>query len=130
MHSKVANNLAKQKLLYYLKYTDANGIERSTNIAEWNGRTVFVTDSVPNKYVAGASKVPEVLGVKTITIAGSPTVGDTITVNSKRYTIVNTKHTEFELALGSGTAVTVLFLLMRKVAQQQQSQRQHLVLKA
>lgn len=107
MHSTVANNLFKQKLLNFLKYTDEKGVERSTNIAEWNGRTVYVTDSVPNKYVAAASAVTEVLGVKTITIAGTPAVGDIITVNSKRYSIVNTKHTEFELEIGSGTATAI-----------------------
>ena len=47
MHSKVALNLAKQNLLQFRKYTDAAGIERTINIADWNGYTVIVDDGVP-----------------------------------------------------------------------------------
>ena len=47
MHSVVATNLENQQLLDYWKYTDANGMERNTNMASWNGRTVFVDDDVP-----------------------------------------------------------------------------------
>ena len=47
MHSVVATNLENQQLLDYWKYTDANGMERKTNSASWNGRTVFVDDDVP-----------------------------------------------------------------------------------
>lgn len=47
MHSKVAANLAKQQLLQYRKYTDIMGIERTVNIADWNGLTVIVDDGVP-----------------------------------------------------------------------------------
>lgn len=47
MHSKVAANLAKQQLLQYRKYTDIQGIERTVNIADWNGLTVIVDDGVP-----------------------------------------------------------------------------------
>ena len=47
MHSKIANNLAKKQLLSYRKYTDAAGIERTLNIADWNGLTVIVDDGLP-----------------------------------------------------------------------------------
>lgn len=47
MHSKVALNLSKQNLLQFRKYTDAAGIERTINIADWNGYTVIVDDGVP-----------------------------------------------------------------------------------
>lgn len=47
MHSKIAANLAKQQLLQYRKYTDMQGIERTVNIADWNGLTVIVDDGVP-----------------------------------------------------------------------------------
>ena len=47
MHSKVALNLAKQNLLQFRKYTDAAGIERTINLADWNGYTVIVDDGVP-----------------------------------------------------------------------------------
>lgn len=47
MHSKVANTLAKKQLLQFRKYTDAAGIERAINIADWNGLTVIVDDNTP-----------------------------------------------------------------------------------
>ncbi|MBY4798347.1 hypothetical protein K6V98_08310 [Collinsella sp. AGMB00827] len=47
MHSKVANKLAGLKVLNYLKYTDAAGIERQMNIAQINGLTVVVDDAAP-----------------------------------------------------------------------------------
>lgn len=46
MHSAVANNLARQQLLEFRKYTDAAGIERTLNIADWNGLTVIIDDGV------------------------------------------------------------------------------------
>ena len=47
MHSVVATNLENLNLLSYLKYTDANGIERDLAIATLNGRIVLVDDSMP-----------------------------------------------------------------------------------
>ena len=47
MHSAVATNLENQNLLEYLKYTDANGIQRALPLATWNGRTVIVDDGMP-----------------------------------------------------------------------------------
>lgn len=55
MHSKVAANLAKQQLLQFRKYTDAAGIERTVNIADWNGLTVIVDDGVPVTESSSAS---------------------------------------------------------------------------
>lgn len=56
MHSAVATQLENQKLLEYLKYTDANGIQRDLRLATWNGRLVFVTDRVPATAVAATYK--------------------------------------------------------------------------
>ena len=47
MHSVVATNLENLQLLDYWKYTDANGVQRPTNMASWNGRTVLIDDDVP-----------------------------------------------------------------------------------
>lgn len=47
MHSVVATNLENLKLLAYLKYTDANGMERDLAIGTLNGRTVLVDDTMP-----------------------------------------------------------------------------------
>ena len=46
MHSKIANELAKKQLLEYIKYTDEQGIQRNTNIAQWGDKTVLVDDTV------------------------------------------------------------------------------------
>ena len=47
MHSVVATNLENLRLLAYLKYTDAQGMERETSIGTLNGRIVLVDDSMP-----------------------------------------------------------------------------------
>ena len=47
MHSTVAKNLENQKLLEWMKGTDANGIQRDLTMATWNGRTVIVDDGMP-----------------------------------------------------------------------------------
>jgi len=47
MHSTVATNLENMKVLVYLKYNDANGMERETGLATLNGRLVIVDDSMP-----------------------------------------------------------------------------------
>ncbi|MBR2504722.1 MAG: hypothetical protein IKB61_02145, partial [Elusimicrobiaceae bacterium] len=47
MHSAVATNLENKNLLEYLKYTDANGMQRSLPMATWNGRRVIVDDGMP-----------------------------------------------------------------------------------
>ena len=47
MHSAVATNLENMKVLVYLKYNDANGMERETGLATLNGRLVLVDDSMP-----------------------------------------------------------------------------------
>ena len=49
MHSAVATNLENKNLLEYLKYTDANGIQRALPLATWNGRTVIIDDGMPFK---------------------------------------------------------------------------------
>lgn len=46
MHSQVATNLENQQLLEYWKQTDANGIQKPTNLASWNGRTVLIDDDL------------------------------------------------------------------------------------
>ena len=47
MHSKVATNLKNLQVLEYLKYTDANGIQRDLKLAQYNGITVLVDDGMP-----------------------------------------------------------------------------------
>lgn len=47
MHSAVATHLENLKVLTYLKYNDADGIERELNIGTLNGRMVIVDDGMP-----------------------------------------------------------------------------------
>ena len=47
MHSAVATNLENLNLLEYLKYTDANGVQRPLPMASWNGRLVIIDDGMP-----------------------------------------------------------------------------------
>lgn len=60
MHSQVATNMENLKLMTYMKYTDADGIERDLTLATVNGRTVLIDDNMPTenvsaKYVRAAS---------------------------------------------------------------------------
>lgn len=55
MHSEVATNLENMKLLKYMTYTDADGIERELALATWNGRTVLVDDNMPTEDVTKTS---------------------------------------------------------------------------
>ena len=56
MHSAVATNLENLQLLEYLKYTDANGVQRNLALATWNGRTVLIDDEVPTEDNSGSTK--------------------------------------------------------------------------
>jgi len=52
MHSAIATNLENLKLLAYMTYTDALGIERQLELATWNGRAVIIDDGMPTVDVA------------------------------------------------------------------------------
>ena len=52
MHSAVATTLENLQVIEYRKATDAEGIQRSVAIADWNGRTVLIDDEVPTEEVA------------------------------------------------------------------------------
>jgi hypothetical protein len=57
MHSEVATNLENLRLLKYLTYTDADGVQRDLTIGTWNGRTVLVDDNMPTEEVAASGDV-------------------------------------------------------------------------
>ena len=65
MHSAVATNLENMKILVYLKYNDANGMERETGMATLNGRLVMIDDSMPT------SKVETTAGVYKVALSGT-----------------------------------------------------------
>lgn len=59
MHSDVATNLENLNLLNYLKYTDANGVQRDLALATWNGKLVIIDDSMPVEVVEGENDAPD-----------------------------------------------------------------------
>lgn len=58
VHSAVATNLENLKLLTYLKYNDAQGMERDLGLGTLNGRLVLVDDSMPTEDVAASDDGP------------------------------------------------------------------------
>ena len=83
MHSAVATNLENMKILVYLKYNDANGMERETGMATLNGRLVMVDDSMPTQ------RTETTAGVYTVTLSGTWAAGDKLTIAGKEYTVVS-----------------------------------------
>ena len=59
-HSTVATNLENLKLLAYLKYTDAKGVERDLGMGTWNGRLVVIDDTMPVEVVPAVPASEEV----------------------------------------------------------------------
>lgn len=83
MHSAVATNLENMKILVYLKYNDANGMERETGMATLNGRLVMIDDSMP------AQRTETTAGVYTVTLSGTWAAGDKLTIAGVEYTVVS-----------------------------------------
>lgn len=83
MHSTVATNLENMKILVYLKYNDANGMERDAAMATLNGRLVLIDDSMPVETVdatyAKTSDSELVEGKTYYTRSGSASAGYTYT---------------------------------------------------
>lgn len=53
MHSNVAKTLENMQVLEFWKQTDANGLQRPTQLASMNGYTVIVDDGVPAEKAGG-----------------------------------------------------------------------------
>lgn len=87
MHSFVATNLENLKVLVYLKYNDANGMERDLAMATLNGRLVMIDDSMPTEQVETTA------GVYTVTFATNPVTGEKYTVAGKTFTVAGTQTT-------------------------------------
>jgi len=73
MHSVVSTNLEGLNLINFLKYTDADGIERDLTIGTYNGRLVIVDDEVQelNGYDEATSATTGALKV----VSSSPSDG-------------------------------------------------------
>lgn len=91
MHSMVATNLENLRLLVYLKYNDANGMQRDLAIGTLNGRTVLVDDNMPVNEVEAqeaVDAVTEVKGVYTLTVSGAAVEGDKLEIKVGSKTVV------------------------------------------
>lgn len=99
MHSQVATTLENLQVLEYRKQTDAEGIQRTVALADWNGRTVMIDDDVPT------SRVETTAGVYAVTITTKAVAGDKIAING----IELVAGTDFSLstntAAGNATAI-------------------------
>lgn len=80
MHSVVATTLENLQILEYRKQTDAEGIQRTVALADWNGRTVMIDDDVPT------SNVETTAGVYGATISTAASAGDKIEINGVEFT--------------------------------------------
>lgn len=80
MHSVVATTLENLQILEYRKQTDAEGIQRTVALADWNGRTVMIDDDVPT------SDVETTAGVYEMTITTKAVAGDKIKINGVELT--------------------------------------------
>lgn len=117
MHSYVATNLENLKVLVYLKYNDANGMERDLAMATLNGRLVMIDDSMPTEQIETTA------GVYEITIGGTPATGDVITIGGVATTLDATSSasataaaTAVKASLDADTAFTAKYTVTRNSA--------------
>ena len=98
MHSKVATNLENLKLLVYLKYNDANGMQRDLSMGTLNGRLVMVDDSMPTADVYSSA------GVYTVTVSGTPAAGEKYAIDGAEITVAS-EDTAAKVATSLATAL-------------------------
>lgn len=98
MHSAVATNLENLQLLEYLKYTDANGVQRDLAMGTWNGRTVLIDDNMPTYEEVTTG------GVYTITISTNAVSTDKIKIFGDTWTV----GTDFNAGDSTGATATAL----------------------
>ena len=74
MHSVTATNLEGLNQITFLKYNDANGIQRDLSLGTWNGKLVIVDDDMPiqNGYDEATSATSGALKV----VSGTPEDGE------------------------------------------------------
>lgn len=111
-HSAVATNLENLNLLEHLKYTDKDGVQRSLDLAQWNGKLVVIDDNLPAEsgYFKADSAQP---GALKVLASGSPTSGQILLANVKKaafypagiaaedYVVEGNRYTTFVLGNGS-----------------------------
>ena len=117
MHSFVATNLENLKVLVYLKYNDANGMERDLAMGTLNGRLVMIDDSMPTEQIETTA------GVYEITIGGEPASGEKVTIGGVATTLDATSAasttaaaTAIKASLEANTAFSAKYTVTRNSA--------------
>ena len=119
MHSMVATNLENLKLLVYLKYNDAEGLQRDLSIGTLNGRIVLVDDSMPT---TSTKTSDEVLGEYEVTISTALGSGDSVIIAGVKYdydsgsTTATAQATDIVTALQADTTVSAKYTISRSGA--------------
>lgn len=110
MHSQVSTNLENLQLLAYMKYTDAQGIERDLSLGTINGRMVLIDDNMPAEegYFDAASDTTGALKVVASGAAAgeinlsavTPYFGDK-TLAANMYVVKDIRYTTYVLGNGA-----------------------------
>lgn len=111
--SEVSTNLENISAVEYLKYTDAQGVERDLGLASWNGRLLLIDDDMPteNGYKAATASTEGAIKV----VADNATPGDNemklkdvkaaafypANVAADSYVVATTHHTSYYLGTGA-----------------------------
>ena len=107
MHSAVATNLENMSAVEYLKYTDANGVQRDLGMATWNGKIILIDDEVPslNGYDTSTQGAEGALLVGTDITVTNVKKGDFYpsAVKDGDYVVAHTKYTSYVLGDGAFT---------------------------
>ena len=115
MHSMISTNLENANLINFLKYTDANGIQRDLTIGTLNGRVVLVDDGVPTFEKVTTA---EVKGTYTLAISTAFANGEKLTVEGIEYKHVasNPAENEFSGSTAAEQATSLAIALNRNIA--------------
>lgn len=111
-HSTVATNLENLNLLEHLKYTDKDGVQRSLDLAQWNGKLVVIDDDLPMEtgYFKAASGDA---GARKVIASGTAAAGEILLANVKKaafypadvaaddYVVLDNRYTTFVLGNGA-----------------------------
>ncbi len=112
MHSAIATYLENLNLLEYMKYTDADGIERPLPLATLNGRVVLVDDTMPaiEGYIDATGSEP---GALKIVESSAVSTGEVLLADVKKsyfgkktlaaddYVIATVQYTTYVLGQGA-----------------------------
>lgn len=110
IHSDTSTNLENLNLITYLKYTDANSVQRDLALGTWNGRLVVVDDEIPTTPITG-----HYIKCKQLTKEALKVVANDAAVGANEIKISDTKVTgikagEFVFYVDAGTAYTTYAL--------------------